>query len=213
MSSKKQIKVQTPKKKGVTESPAKTVDEATAIEPQAGIEADAEPSDVDPMAAKLQELEIASKENYDRYLRVSAEFENYQKRAAREQTEFKKFANESLIKALLPIVDDLERALESTPKGSDSVDAIRQGVSLTLENIGKVFDNFNVERIEAMGEPFDPTFHEAVMQENDADHPDNTVIREFQKGYLLNGRLIRPSMVVVSKSSKTTPPGDKTDKS
>jgi molecular chaperone GrpE len=201
----KKIKVQASKKKDPENAPDFSSDEAMDRSETDEKELVPEASEIDRLTSKLEEAEKESKENYDRFLRVSAEFENYRKRAARDQAEFKKFSNESLIRALLPIVDDLERAVQSAGDGSGAIDAIRQGVSLTLENILNVLENFHVEQIRALEQPFDPNFHEAVMQENDAAYPDNTVIRELQKGYLLNGRLLRPAMVVVSRSNGTNP--------
>ena len=211
MMSAKRIKVQAPKKKNMENDPGDSADEPMESSESDEKELIPDESDIDPMTSKLDDAQKESKENYERFLRVSAEFENYRKRAVREQAEFKKFSNESLIRQLLPIVDDLERAVQSATESSGAVHAIRQGVSLTLENILNVLENFHVEQIQAMGQPFDPNFHEAVMQENDAQHPDNTVIRELQKGYLLNGRLLRPAMVVVSKSNGTKPLGETAD--
>ena len=154
------------------------------------------------------ELQIARKEAqdaYDRFLRVSAEFDNYKKRAAREAAEFKKFANETLVKEILPILDNLERAIEL----SDTQNGLVEGVEMTLKEMLKVFEKFNVKPIDAVGEPFDPCFHQAVIQEESDSHPENTVIKELQKGYLMHERLIRPAMVVVSSSaSGNGPPSD-----
>lgn len=147
------------------------------------------------LAAKTKEAE----ENYDRLLRMSAEFENYKKRTARETAEFQKYANQSLIRELLPIVDNLELAIKSAADSPDTTEtSLLDGVELTRREILKVFENFKVEPIEALGKPFDPNFHEAVMREESAEHPENTVVNELQKGYLMHQRLIRPAMVVVA---------------
>jgi molecular chaperone GrpE len=151
------------------------------------------------------ELQVARKEAkdaYDRFLRVSAEFDNYKKRAAREAAEFKKFANETLVKEILPILDNLERAIEL----SDTQNGLVEGVEMTLKEMLKVFEKFNVTPIDAVGEPFDPCFHQAVIQEESDSHPENTVIKELQKGYLMHERLIRPAMVVVSSSASGNGP-------
>lgn len=157
----------------------------------------------DPLKEIQEQLEIAKqevKENFDRFLRVSAEFENYKKRSAREMDDFRKFANQSLIKELLAVVDNLERALISS-NGNSSVDkCMTDGVNLTLREILKVFEKFNVKPIESIGQPFDPNFHQAMMQEETDDYPENTVIKELQKGYMIHDRLLRPSMVVVAAS-------------
>jgi len=96
------------------------------------------------------------------------------------------------------VIDNLERALDSGKSAKASDNCLVDGVDLTLKELLKILERFNVRQIEAMEKPFDPNFHQAVMKENTADYPENTVIREFQKGYLLHDRLIRPSMVVVS---------------
>ena len=157
----------------------------------------------DPLKEIQIELESArqeTKETYDRFLRISAEFENYKKRSAREMDDFRKFANQSLIKEMLAVVDNLERALISS-NGNSSVDkCMTDGVNLTLREILKVFEKFNVKPIESIGQPFDPNFHQAMMQEETDDYPENTVITELQKGYMIHDRLLRPSMVVVAAS-------------
>ncbi|MFO7964176.1 MAG: nucleotide exchange factor GrpE [Desulfobacterales bacterium] len=147
----------------------------------------------------LETAENEIKDTYDRLLRVSAEFENYKKRVSRETDEFKKYANEALISALLPIMDNLERAIDAFRENHSDQESLLEGVLLTHAEILKVLEKFGVVSIDAAGKPFDPNYHEAVMQETAEDHPDNTVIRELQKGYLMHNRLLRPSMVVVSK--------------
>ena len=148
---------------------------------------------------KLRSAEAEAKETYDRFLRVSAEFDNYKKRSKREMSDFRKYANEAFIREMLPVVDNLERAIAS---GSDSkdVDSLLEGIELTLKDILKIFERFAVEPIEAAGAPFDPAFHQAVMQEETGAQPENTVIKELQRGYTIHDRLLRPTMVVVSKA-------------
>ena len=136
---------------------------------------------------------------YDRLLRASAEFDNFKKRSSREMEEFRKFANQSLIKEMLAVVDNLELAMNSTNSHKTIDKDLLQGLEMTHKEILKVFEKFNVKPIDAKGQPFDPTFHEAVMQEETSDSPKNTVINELQRGYLIHDRLLRPSMVVVAK--------------
>ena len=154
------------------------------------------------MEARLESLEKEGKESYDRFLRVSAEFENYKKRAAREMNDFRKFANESFIKAMLPVVDNLDRAIESSSNDDHAQNSVLEGVNMTLKEILKVFEQFNVKPFESLGKAFDPALHQAVMQEETNDHPENTVLNELQKGYMMHDRLLRPAMVVVSKTTK-----------
>ncbi len=160
----------------------------------------------DPLAepeAKLESAQKEAQEAHDRFLRASADFENYKKRAAREMEDFRKFANESLIKLLLPAVDNLERALDSAGNNRQADNPISEGVQMTLAEILKIFEKFHVKLIESLEKPFDPGFHQAVMQEENDSHPDKTVLKELQKGYLMHDRLIRPSMVVVSSKKET----------
>jgi len=154
------------------------------------------------MEARLESLEKEGKESYDRFLRVSAEFENYKKRAAREMNDFRKFANESFIKAMLPVVDNLDRAIESSSNDDHAQNSVLEGVNMTLKEILKVFEQFNVKPFESLGKAFDPALHQAVMQEETNDHPENTVLNELQKGYMMHDRLLRPAMVVVSKTKE-----------
>jgi molecular chaperone GrpE len=112
--------------------------------------------------------------------------------------EFRKFSTEKLIKELLPVIDNLERALISAEEPSAEKQGIKEGVELTLREILRVLDRFGVQAIESLNQPFDPTYHQAMMQEPRNDVPANTVISELQKGYTIHERLLRPSMVVVS---------------
>ncbi len=153
------------------------------------------------LAAKLEAAEKEAGENYDRFLRISAEFENYKKRKDREAADFRKYANETLVKELLPVVDNLERAMETSVDHEDAVSCILEGVDMTLKEIFKVFEKFAVKAVDAVGNEFDPTYHQAVMQEASDTHPDNTVTKELQKGYTIHDRLLRPAMVVVAKAA------------
>jgi molecular chaperone GrpE len=152
---------------------------------------------------KLKNTELEAKQTYDRFLRVSAEFDNYKKRSSREMSEFRKYANESLISDMLTVVDNIERAISTSSSDDKANSCIIEGVSLTLKEILRVFDNFGVKPIESLCKTFDPNFHQAVMQQESEEHPENTVIAELQKGYMIHDRLLRPSMVVVSKSKTT----------
>ncbi|MEN8754052.1 MAG: nucleotide exchange factor GrpE [Desulfobacterales bacterium] len=155
--------------------------------------------EIKDLKSKLEIKTGEAEESYDRLLRVSAEFENYKKRTAREMADFKKYANQSLLRELLPVIDNLDLAIKAAAEASDNTDAcLLDGVELTRKEILKVFENFHVEPIDALGKPFDPNFHEAVMREESDEHPENTVVNELQKGYLMHDRLLRPSMVVVA---------------
>jgi molecular chaperone GrpE len=150
------------------------------------------------MQAKLEAKEQEAKETYDRLLRVSADFENYKKRSAREIEEFRKYANQTLLKEMLTVVDNLELAINSSNHRKKTDKDLIEGLNLTLNEILRVFEKFDVKPINAQGQTFDPAFHEAVMREESDDFPENTVVSEFQKGYLIHDRLLRPAMVVVA---------------
>jgi molecular chaperone GrpE len=149
---------------------------------------------------KVEEEEAASQKNYDLYLRSQAEIENLKKRYQKDQQGLVKFANESLIKQLLPVADNLEKAIDHS-KNETSVDALREGVELTLKALMDVLQKAGVDAIEAVGAPFDPNVHEAVSEMEDDGVETGTVLKDLQKGYTLNQRLLRPSMVVVSRKT------------
>lgn len=151
-------------------------------------------------AAQLDARDRECAEAKDRYLRLAAEFENYKKRAQRDQVDYTRFAAEKIIKELLPVVDNLERAVaHARSAGADA--SIVDGVDLTVRQFLDVLQKFGCVPIEAVGKPFDPTFHQALSQVESADHEADTVLEEAQRGYLLHGRLLRPSLVTVSKKS------------
>ena len=150
------------------------------------------------MKKKLEEKEKEAKENYDRFLRLAADLENYKKRAAREKEDYIKFANEDLMKAILPFVDNLERAVNHAEKVSDTGVMI-EGVRLTIQQVLQALNKFGLSSFESVGKPFDPAMHEAMLVVETDQHEPNQVLEEFQKGYLLNDRLLRPATVSVSK--------------
>jgi molecular chaperone GrpE len=147
---------------------------------------------------KLEEKEKETKEVLDRMLRVAADFENYKKRAAREKEELIKFSNEEVIKAILPFVDNLERAVNHSEKVKEAQSLV-EGVKLTIQQLLQSLNKFGLSPVESLGKPFDPAFHEAVMVVATDKHQPNHVVEEFHKGYLLHDRLIRPAAVSVSK--------------
>ncbi|MEE9420260.1 MAG: nucleotide exchange factor GrpE [Desulfatiglandaceae bacterium] len=148
---------------------------------------------------KVKEAQELEEKNFDLYLRSQAEIENVKKRAQKEKTELAKFSNESLIKQLLPVADSLEKAIAHSEEGN-SIDALREGVKLTLKGLMDTLKRAGLEEVKSVDEPFDPNFHEAVSEQEDSSVKPGTVTKELQKGYLLNERLIRPSMVVISKN-------------
>ncbi len=159
------------------------------------------PGDLAELQNKLLEKTQEAEENYTRLLRLAADMENLKKRQERERAELLQFANENLIKELLPVVDNLERALDHG-RQLEAPAALLEGIDLVYQGFLKALDRFGVTPLDSVGQPFDPVFHNAVMQEEAPDAPDSSVIKELQKGYLLNQRLLRPAMVVVA---RTTP--------
>lgn len=155
---------------------------------------------------ELNELRKALKEEHDRaedYLNklkyLQADFENYQKRMNKEMLDLVRYGNERLIVKLLNIVDDLERSIKFS-KESDNKESLIKGVEMVLKSLKEILKKEGLEEIEAVGKNFDPNLHEAVAHVRTNDYPVNTVIEEIRKGYLLNGKLIRPSMVKVALS-------------
>ena len=207
MSQKKKIKInidtEETAKNETTEKPAPDDDKPLKSETGDADHADAENS-LKEMEARFEAKEEEAKETYDPFLRVSADFENYKKRASREMEEFRKYANQSLLKEMLSVVDNLELAINSSNDRKKADKTLIEGLNLTLNEILRVFEKFNVTPIEAQGKTFDPTYHEAVMREETDDYPENSVISEFQKGYLIHDRLLRPAMVVVAGPKTTT---------
>ena len=159
---------------------------------------DPETADGDTLLAKYRELEDELSETRERVLRTAADAENFKKRLQREKEEQTRYANESLMRELLPVIDNLERALEHSEAGADQ-GGLLEGLNMTLKGFLDTLTRFGCTPVEAAGKPFDPNFHEAVSQEESADHEPNTVLRELQKGYMLKERLLRPAMVLVSK--------------
>jgi molecular chaperone GrpE len=155
------------------------------------------------LAERLAAKEKECSETYERLLRTTAEFDNFKKRAARELDEFRKYANQSLLREMLSAVDHIELAIESAKAASEPDTGLLDGLNLTLKELLRIFEKFNVTPIAALGEPFNPEFHEAIMRQESAEVPENSVLREMQKGYMIGARLLRPAMVVVAAAPKT----------
>ena len=156
----------------------------------------------------IEEKDNEIKELNDKYLRLYAETENMRKRLEREKKDFLEYANESVLKDLLPIIDNMERAIEHSEQNSNIEDFIK-GIELTLNSFLKVLEKYGVKPVDALHKPFDPNFHEAMqVQETDEFEP-NTVVQQLQKGYTFKERLLRPALVIVSK--KPVEQSEKTD--
>ena len=152
---------------------------------------------------KLKEEADKAQEYWDRILRLQADFENTRKRIEKEKQEFCRFANEGIILELLKTLDDLERTVELAQTKHQDIAAFLKGVEMILAHLYDMLKQYGVRPIEAEGKIFDPNLHEAWMQAEDDNLPENTVTEELQKGYLLNDRVIRTAKVKVSKRTQT----------
>jgi molecular chaperone GrpE len=152
------------------------------------------------MQKELNEAEVQTQVAIDKMMRLAADFDNYKKRNAKEYENIRKYAAENIIKELIPIVDNFERAIESATESKD-FNSFIEGVKLILNQMLNLLDKEGVTRIKAVGEVFDPNVHEAVMHIASDEYPENVIIQELQKGYILRDKLVRPSMVAVSKGS------------
>lgn len=162
------------------------------------------PVPTESMASEDEEFQAKQAEQVkqlqDRILRLAAENENTRKRLEREKMDGINFANESLIRELLPVIDNLERALQHGEEDTNCK-GLLDGVRMTLKSFADALDKFGCTSFESVGKVFDPNYHEAVMQQESPESPEKTVLQELQKGYTLRDRLVRPAMVIVSKAS------------
>ena len=160
-------------------------------EEQAGSEAEAEPEE------KKEEAEASPEEQEsERYMRLMAEFQNFKRRAAKEKSDIHAFANERLIGDLLPVMDNFERALETE---TEDTEAYAKGMQLIFEQMKTALEKAGLKEIEALGLDFDPNVHNAVMTDNTEEYENDKISKVLQKGYKLNDKVIRPSMVAVNK--------------
>ena len=148
---------------------------------------------------KLQAKEKESKENYERYLRQVAEVDNFKKRVNREKEDAIRYANENLIRDILPVIDNLERAVAHAQGGGNGKPLV-DGVEMVLRGLLEVFSKHGVVQVPAVGAVFDPGKHEAMAQIESSEYEPNTIINEHHKGYLFRDRLLRPALVTVAKA-------------
>ncbi len=172
-------------------------------EPQAAVggpeaELAGETDRAEDLMVKLEEAEKKAADNYDKYVRTVAELDNYRKRAAREKADAIQYGNENLLRDILPLVDGMDRALEHACNSED-FEAFRKGLKLLQGQLLGCLQKHGVEVIDTEGKDFDPHVHEAMMQVESVEHEDSQVVGEFERGYLLNGRLLRPAKVSVCK--------------
>ena len=157
--------------------------------------------EVAELRQKLEEKTKEAEENYARLLRLAADMENLKKRQERERAELLQFANENLVKELLPVVDNLERALDHG-RMLAAPEALLEGIERVHHGFLKALDRFGVTPFDSVGQHFDPALHNAMMQEEAPGIPDCRVTKEVQKGYLMNQRLLRPAMVAEARNTQ-----------
>lgn len=155
--------------------------------------------DFEALQTEMAQLQKDAEEAHSRYLRTLADFDNFRKRQRDETARLCDFAKEEIITRLLPILDNFERSVDAA-EAQHSYDALVEGVSLTLRQLRDMLDKQGVQAIEAVGQEFNPEYHEALMKTTTDEHPENTVVEEFERGYTINGKVIRPARVRVAVS-------------
>ena len=184
----------------------KTDNDQDEVEPEEELEEKLEEDSVEEEAKELSPLEQLEEQirlkdeeilkQKDTFLREKAELENFKKRLTKEKEDFVQFANERLLKELLQIEDNLERAMAAP---NATLESLKEGVEMIQKQFKDFLKNQKVEAIEALGKPFDPNLHEVLNQQESEEHEENTVIEEYSKGFTLNGRILRSAKVVISK--------------
>jgi len=180
---------------------------AVAAEGQGAAPEQPTPAAADPLEEARQTLAAAQAEaakNWDLYLRERAELENFRKRTQRDKEEFRIFTRKELLFEVLPVLDNLERALEHAGQAGEG-EGLVAGVTMTVAQFRKVIEDFGARPMVTVGVPFDPALHQAMAHQETAEQPPGTVISEYQKGYLLHDRLLRPALVVVAKAPAGEP--------
>jgi molecular chaperone GrpE len=165
-----------------------------------------EPADITPeQLAELTNRAAKADEHWDRLLRTMADLDNFKKRAAREKQDAIKYANETLISKLVPILDSFEMALAAQTTSADSTQSLQAGIAMISQQFKSALAESGLEEINATGQKFDPNWHEAVSQQETADAPEGQVVQQLRKGYKLRDRLLRPATVIVAKTPAAQP--------
>lgn len=191
----------------VEELSVSTVDEAHLLED----DIETPELSIADLTEKLAQAELNAQENWDKMLRTQAEMENLKRRIDKDLDNTRKFALERFAKELINVLDSLELGIQASSSDSPDVVKLREGSELTLKQFEATLARFNIVAINAVNQPFNPELHQAVSTQPNADVEPNTVLIVFQKGYLLNDRLLRPAMVVVSKAIDLPPNTPKID--
>ena len=177
---------------------------ADAAQEQSAETAEPAPEASESQPDELEQVRQEMKQTFDKYLRLQAEFENYKKRIQKEHSDSLKFALSPLLKDLIGIMDNLERAVDHAKKNpGDDHESLLSGIEMVMKQMQDTFEKFGMVRIEAVGKAFDPTLHEAMSVVETNDVTENHVLEEFQAGYTLNERVVRPAMVSVAKAAES----------
>jgi len=168
-------------------------------------------ADIAKLTQALEQKTKEAAEAHDKYLRASADFDNYRKRTQRDLADFRKYANEQMARELLSVVDHLSLAIKHAAEAGESNDGLRQGVELVHKQLRDVLEKFGITAFASEGEPFDPAKHDAIMQETTDTVPENTVVQVFQDGYLYHDKVLRHARVSVSKKPAAEDKEDSTE--
>lgn len=146
----------------------------------------------------LDSLRKQADENMERYLRTQADFDNFRRRSRLEKEDFAKYASSKVVEQLLPVLDNFERAIMAS-KDSKDIESLLKGIEMIQRQLGQVLEQEGLKHLEAVGQPFNPEFHQAIMQVESEEHEEGTVVEELQKGYVFKDKVLRPAMVKVAK--------------
>ena len=176
--------------------PSAAADPPARVEPEPGAAEEIPPARIEELKARAAKAD----EHWDRLLRITADLENYKKRAARERQDAIKFANESLLARLIPALDNFDMALAAANNAEGgSMDSLKTGITMVYNQLKAALQEAGLEEIDAANQPFDPKLHEAVSQQESAEVPEGHVLQQLRKGYRLRDRLLRPASVVVAR--------------
>ena len=179
--------------------PDAEIEDPGSIEPEIVEPEDKTEDETEQLRNELAQALSDVKMHQEQYLRTLAEMENLRKRTQRDKEELAKFANENILREILPVIDNLERAVDHAEQ-AETNDGLFEGVQMTLTQFSQLLTKFGVEPVDAIGQPFDPAYHQAMGQLESDEHPVNTVVQQMQKGYQLNNRLLRPAFVMLAKA-------------
>ena len=179
--------------------PDAEMEDPGSIEPEIVETEDKTEDETEQLRNELAQALSDVKMHQEQYLRTLAEMENLRKRTQRDKEELAKFANENILREILPVIDNLERAVDHAEQ-AETNDGLFEGVQMTLTQFSQLLTKFGVEPVDAIGQPFDPAYHQAMGQLESDEHPVNTVVQQMQKGYQLNNRLLRPAFVMLAKA-------------